>query len=94
MDKSLTRPEYRLFVSELRKARKEAGLNQAQLGKRLGETQSFVSKVERGERRLDLIELDTFCGAFGISLVDFSRRYVRALSAGRGRRKKGRRQRA
>ena len=33
-------------------AREEAGLSQAELAKRLGETQSFISKVERGERRL------------------------------------------
>jgi transcriptional regulator with XRE-family HTH domain len=82
MDKSLSRPEYRLFVSQLRKAREEAGVNQAELGKRLGETQSFISKVERGERRLDFVELDTFCAALGISLVDFARRFVRAAGAG------------
>ena len=86
MDKSLTRPEYRVFVSQLRRARKEAGLNQADLAKRVGETQSFVSKVERGERRLDFVELDAFCAAMGVSLVDFTKRYVRAASAIRRRR--------
>jgi transcriptional regulator with XRE-family HTH domain len=94
MDKSLTRPEYRLFVSQLRKAREEAGLNQAELGKRLGETQSFISKVERGERRLDFVELDTFCGALEISVVDFAKRFERSVSASRRRTKKGRQRRA
>jgi transcriptional regulator with XRE-family HTH domain len=79
MDKSLTRPEYRLLLTELRKARKEAGLNQTELGARLGETQSFISKVERGERRLDLVELDAFCKALGVSLEDFTSRFSRAI---------------
>jgi transcriptional regulator with XRE-family HTH domain len=66
--------------------RKEVGLNQADLAKRVGETQSFVSKVERGERRLDFVELDTFCAAMGISLVDFTKRYIRASGTIRRRR--------
>ncbi len=88
MDKSLTRPEYRLFVSQLRTARKKAGLNQAELARRLDETQSFISKVERGERRLDFVELETFCTALGISLVDFAKHFVRAISASRKRSKR------
>ena len=79
MDKSLTRPEYRHLLAELRKARKEAGLNQTELGLRLGESQSFISKVERGERRLDLVELNAFCKALGVSLEDFTCRFSRAI---------------
>jgi len=79
MDKSLTRPEYKLLLAELRKARKEAGVNQTELGLRLGESQSFISKVERGERRLDLVELNAFCKALGVSLTDFTGRYSRAI---------------
>lgn len=41
----------------------------AQVAERIGETQTFVSKCERRERRIDVIELGTFCRAFGVSLI-------------------------
>ena len=50
-------------AQRLKKAREEAGLTQAQLALRIGETQTFVSKCERGERRIDVIELRAFCRA-------------------------------
>ena len=69
MEKSLFSAEYVIFLRLLRDARAEAGLTQAELGTRLGQTQSFVSKCERGERRIDLIEARAFCQALS---VDFS----------------------
>jgi hypothetical protein len=42
-----------------------------QFARKIGETQTFVSKCERGERRIDVIELRTFCRAFGMSLNQF-----------------------
>lgn len=48
------------FLRRLRQARKAAGLSQEQAARRLGRTQSFVSKAELGERRLDVIELRAF----------------------------------
>ena len=71
MDKSITSQEYRTFLRQLRLARKRSGLNQIELAARIGETQSFVSKCERGERRLDVMELRVFCRAFGISMSAF-----------------------
>jgi len=62
---------YDLFLIRLRHARQEVGLTQGQLANRLGRTQSFVSKCERGERRLDIVELRTFCIVMGISFTDF-----------------------
>jgi len=50
----------------LLEARKSAELTQEQLAKRLGKPQSFVSKYERGERRLDVIELLQVCKQVGI----------------------------
>lgn len=44
-------------------ARRTAGLRQVEVAARLGEPQSFVSKVERGERRLDVVEFVVFCRA-------------------------------
>jgi transcriptional regulator with XRE-family HTH domain len=53
----------------------EAGLRQAQVAKRLGKPQSFVSKYESGERRLDLLELRQVCRALRVSLTEFVRRF-------------------
>ena len=63
-------------------ARRRAGLTQIDVAKRIGETQSFVSKCERGERRIDVIELRAFCTAFGISLKTFERILERRLLRG------------
>lgn len=60
----------------LRQARTEAGLTQSQLAEKISQTQSYVSKYESGEQRLDLIELEAVCEAVGISLIDFVERYL------------------
>ncbi len=52
--------EYANFVEKLRKARLEAGLRQIDVAKKLKKTQSYVSRVEVGEQRLDVIELKKF----------------------------------
>ncbi len=71
MEKSIFSADYRLFLRRLVAARKDSGLTQVELAKRLTETQSWVSKCERGERRLDIIELRAFCEAMGISFLEF-----------------------
>jgi transcriptional regulator with XRE-family HTH domain len=58
----------------LRAVRKEAGLNQKELAARLDKPQSFVSKYESGERRLDILEILQICNAVGVSLAVFSSR--------------------
>lgn len=85
MDKSLFSKEYRVFLGHLRKARAEAGLTQAGLAERLGETQSFISKVERGERRLDVVELRAFCRALKLAFPTFVNRLHLAISMGERR---------
>jgi transcriptional regulator with XRE-family HTH domain len=82
MHKSLFSKEYRIFLGHLRKARAEAGLTQAGLAKRLGETQSFISKVERGERRLDVVELRAFCRALKMAFPTFINRLHLAITVG------------
>ncbi len=66
--RSAHQPEYVEFVSQLRRARKSAGVTQADLAKRLRQPQSFVSKVETCERRLDVIEAARWCAALKIPL--------------------------
>jgi transcriptional regulator with XRE-family HTH domain len=80
VDKSITSQEYRVFLRKLRAARRESGLTQVALAHRLGETQSFVSKCERGERRLDIVEVRAFCQAFGVSLETFALQLDRTLT--------------
>jgi transcriptional regulator with XRE-family HTH domain len=60
----------------LRQVRLDADLTQSQLAEKIGQTQSYVSKYENGEQRLDLIELEAVCKAVGISLTDFVGRYL------------------
>ncbi len=71
MEKSIHSAEYALFLRVFRETRRRAGLSQIQLAAKIGETQSFISKCERGERRIDVVELRTFCRAFGLSLNQF-----------------------
>jgi len=60
----------------LRKIRLSKGLTQAQVAERIGEGQSYVSKYENGEQRLDLVELEMICISLDIKLIDFVRDYV------------------
>ena len=57
--------EYCDFVGKLRKARLEAGLRQIDVAKKLKRTQSYVSRVEVGEQRLDILELQKFAKLYG-----------------------------
>lgn len=57
--------EYRDFVDKLRKARLDAGLRQIDVAKKLKRTQSYVSRVEVGEQRLDILELKKFAKLYG-----------------------------
>jgi transcriptional regulator with XRE-family HTH domain len=77
--KSIHSRDYGLFLRLLREARSSAGISQVQLARAIGETQSTVSKIERGERRLDLIEARTICRALGCSFPRFVARLDREL---------------
>ena len=81
-----------MFLRELRAARRRGGLTQVDLAEKIGETQSFISKCERGERRIDVVELRSFCRAFGASLSAFIQGLDRKLSIdGRVKRSRGER---
>jgi transcriptional regulator with XRE-family HTH domain len=62
---------YRRLLMKLRDAREKAGLTQVQAAAKLRATQTFVSKCERGERRIDVIELNRFAKLYGRSLSWF-----------------------
>jgi transcriptional regulator with XRE-family HTH domain len=79
MDKTIHSAEYAIFLKVLRGARRKSGLTQIDLAEKIGESQSFISKCERGERRIDIIELRAFCEAFGVSLREFVSRFEKVV---------------
>ena len=60
MDKEIYSKDHKYTVEQLKKARKEIGLDQAKVAKLLGKTQSHISKVEAGQRRIDVTALKEF----------------------------------
>lgn len=63
-------PLYEKFETCLQQAREARELTQAQVASRLGKPQSYVSKYETGERRLDVVEFLEVCKALNIRPVD------------------------
>jgi len=80
MKKSLFSEDYRCFLDLLCEAREHVGLTQEQIAERLETTQSFVSKCERGERRLDIVELKAWCQALDVPLPVFIAEFEKALN--------------
>lgn len=74
MTKSVFSEQYERFKQLLVEARKKAGLTQVELAERLSRPQSYVSKYERGERRLDVIEFLNVAEAIGIEPNEFLRK--------------------
>lgn len=70
MTSTLHDPNYRAFVSHLAGLRVQLGVTQAELAKRLGKPQSFVSKAERFERRIDPGEFRAIALALGVNPAD------------------------
>ncbi len=64
-------PAYRSFLERLRRARSEAGMTQVEVARRLGRNQSWVSKKESGERRMDPVELCEFAKLYGRPIQAF-----------------------
>lgn len=79
MQKSLYSKENDLLLQLLVQVRVEAGVPQVELAARLDEVQPWISRVERGVRRLDLVELLLWCEALGVPLSTFIQRYEQVL---------------
>jgi transcriptional regulator with XRE-family HTH domain len=77
--KSIYTREQALVVKLLREAREKADITQVELAARLKQTQSAISKVERGESRLDLIQLRAWCHIFRVTLPEFVARLEQEL---------------
>ena len=74
MEKTIHSPQQRPLLILLRQIRQEAGLTQVQLAERLDIPQTWISNYERGERKIDVLELRQICKAAGIRFLDFMAR--------------------
>ncbi len=72
--KALHSRRYKAFIERLCKAREEAGMTQVELAKVLKRSQTWVSKCELGERRVDFVELEDIAKALGKELGWFGTR--------------------
>jgi transcriptional regulator with XRE-family HTH domain len=79
MPKTIYRDEYVTFLRLLREYRLAAGLTQAQCSSAMGRPQSFVSDVERGTRRLDIVQLRDLCAVLRTNLGDFIAKFEEQL---------------
>lgn len=60
MSKAIYSKDHKYIVEQLKKARQEVGLEQTEVAKLLGRTQSHISKIEAGQRRIDIVALKEF----------------------------------
>jgi ribosome-binding protein aMBF1 (putative translation factor) len=91
MERSIFTGDYQVLVELLVETRKGVGVRQVDLAKSLAATQSFVSKIERGELRLDVIQLRAVCLALDTTLGEFVEKLEKRLEGGLGRKRNARR---
>jgi transcriptional regulator with XRE-family HTH domain len=70
MEKSQHSMRYRKLLLELKLARVRAGLSQAEAGTKLKVYKSYISKVEQGERKIDVVELADLCRIYQTTLFE------------------------
>ena len=71
MDKTIYTDDHKYLVEQLKKARNQAGLEQKQVAEMLNKTQSYVSKIESGQRRIDIKQLKDFARIYKKSIDYF-----------------------
>lgn len=76
---SLYDPCYKIFVECLRDFRAQSRMTQQELASQLNCPQSYISKYEQGQKRLDIIEIKRICNVFGVSLTEFAEEYETRL---------------
>ena len=79
MKKAQLKREYKILLDQLYRLRMGSGLRQSDLAEKLNLPQSFISKVESGERNIDVVELSMICQACGSNLEEFAKEYEKAL---------------
>ena len=83
MDKTIYSHACKVLCTLLRDTRTKRGLRQQDLADRLEEPQSFVSKFESGERRLDVVELYQICSALEVSFPALLKEFEKKLHESR-----------
>lgn len=81
MKKTTSKKEYAILLELLYQVRANANMRQIDLAKILDVPQSFVSKVESGERRIDIIELIRICDVYNIDISEFVDNLKKRLDA-------------
>ena len=71
MGKAIFSNDHKYIVEQLKKARLEVGLDQLEVAKKLGRTQPYISKIEAGQRRLDITQIKDFAKIYKKSLEYF-----------------------
>ncbi len=71
MPRSIYTKDHNAIVERLKTARIDAGLNQVEVAKKLSKTQSYISKIESGQRRFDVLQLKEFAKLYKKSLDFF-----------------------
>mgnify|MGYP001606976693 FL=1 len=71
MSKTIYSKDHRFLTEQLKKARIEAELDQEKAADLLGKTQSYISKIEAGQRRVDVVQLKEFARVYKKSLDYF-----------------------
>ncbi len=71
MKKGIYSKEQKYLTEQLKKARKESGLDQKKVSEKLGTTQSYVSKLESGQRKVDALQLRELSKIYKKSLSYF-----------------------
>ena len=64
MSKTIFSKDHKILIAKLIKAREDASLNQVEVAKILNRSQSYVSKIESGQRRIDIIQLKELAGVY------------------------------
>jgi transcriptional regulator with XRE-family HTH domain len=77
--KSIYRKEYKYFIEVLVEFRNKAGLLQTDLAEKLNVHQSYISKIETGQRRVDIIELREICSYLNTNLVEFTKQIEKKI---------------
>jgi transcriptional regulator with XRE-family HTH domain len=71
MDKTIFTKAHKDLVTKLVRARKAAKLRQEDVARKLGRTQSYISKIESGQRRVDTVQLSELAAVYKKNLRDF-----------------------
>lgn len=72
MSKTIFSKDHRIIIEKLLEARKKAGLDQIEVARLFKKTQSYISKIESGQRRIDIVQLKEFARVYKKDLSFFT----------------------